>query len=173
MYRYRLYNNFAENPFESLQQILFHLSQITPRRQTIRLKEQKSQKKVKSSNSVQNDLAPISCADLNKLCTDSLAEAMRNFKSSPNATILELPLSAVAAQKWSSKQLQRSSSPINSLEAKMKTSYISKASFQQNKAEPIWDPLNAVTVSAPLAGTNNFLQVANIIGELSRPQFIQ
>lgn len=157
----------------SFQQILFHLSQITPRRQTIRLKEQKSHKKSKNSNGQQNELASLSCTELNKLCSDSLTESVRNFQSSPNVSILELPLKAIATQTWSSKQWQRPSNRIDSLEAKLKTSYISQASFRQNKAEPMCGPLHPATISAAAAGTNNFLQVAHLVGQLSRPQFVR
>lgn len=147
------------------------MSQFTPRRQPIRLKEQKSHKKFKNVNAQQNELASMSSADLNKLCSDSLTEVMRNFQMSPNASILEVPLNAIVAQKWPLKHWQRPSSRIDSLETKIKTSYISNASFQQNKAEPMWGPLNMTTLN--VAQTNNFLQITHLIGQLSQPQFVR
>lgn len=169
---YRLYNTkFFFYFFFFSQQILFHLSQFTPRRQTIRLKEQKSHKKLKNEKATQNELASMSCVDLNKLCTDSLTEVMRNFQTSPNASILELSLNTIVAQKWPLKHWQRPSSRIDSLETKIKTSYISNASFQQNKAEPMWCPLNTTTLN--VAQTNNFLQITHLIGQLSQPQFVR
>lgn len=115
----------------------------------------------------------MSCADLNKLCTDSLAEVVRNFAASPNASILELPLNAIASKKWSSKPSHRTTNRLDSLEAKLKTSYVSHASFQQNKSESMYGPLGAAVVTPTAAGTNQFVLVANLVGQLNQPSFVR
>lgn len=150
-----------------LQQILFHLSQITPRRPTIRLREQKTQKKTHNVTTQQNELTSISTTELNKLCSDSLTEVLRNFQLSPNASVLELPLNVIATQKWSSKQFNRPSQRFNSMEAKLKSSYVSGASFADNKAEPM------ISDVRPVAHRNHFLLVSNFVDQLSQPQFVR
>lgn len=111
----------------------------------------------------------LTSVELNKLCNDSLNEAVKNFQSSINASILDLSLTTITNQKWSSKRLR----PVNNMENRLdsfqqslKTSYISHDSFHQNKAEPMFRQ-NATTTKP----VNNFLFVTNLINQIGQPSF--
>lgn len=150
------------------QQILFHLSQITPRTHTIRLKESKSNRK--SNKIAQNEYEV--------LCQQSLWEAVRNFQASTNTSILELPLSAVMRQKPLAGSQTKTNSAIrslNRLENTIKMSYVSKDTFQENRAEPKPDALtttSTTSTSIPIVShPNTFLLATNLIHQLSQPIF--
>lgn len=153
--------------FIILQQILFHLSQITPRRHTIRLKESKSDRKTnKSAAHNQYEI----------LCQESFCEAVRNFQTSTNATILEIPLTSIMKQKplataaGSHTQTRSAIKHLDRLENTIKTSYVSKDTFQENKAEPMPDarPLNN-NININISHPKIFLIATNLVHQLSQP----
>ncbi|XP_031620472.1 ATP-dependent zinc metalloprotease YME1L isoform X2 [Contarinia nasturtii] len=148
------------------QQILFHLSQITPRRHTIRIKESKPERKTNQIN--QNEFE--------QLCQQSLCEAVRNFQASPNTKILELPISVIMKQKpLALKHTTQTKSAIKNLtnfENTLRMSYVSKNSFRENKSEPIHDVTTESLAQARTTTTsltNNFLLASNLMHHLSQP----
>lgn len=144
----------------SIQQILFHLSQITPRRHTIRLKESKSSRKT-NKTARKNEYEP--------LCQQSLCETLRNLQAtSINTAILEIPLNKFIVQKTGPGSHVHKFSAIdhlNRLENCIKTSYVSKNSFAENKAEPILDARQPITDITNHPGT--VLLTMNSIHQLS------
>lgn len=157
-----------------LQQILFHLSQITPRPHTVRLKESKSSRK--TNKTAQNEFE--------RLCQESLCVALHNFQASTNTSILELPLSSIVKQKplTGSRTHTRSAiKTLDRLEDHIRTSYVSKSSFQENKAEPIHDGRKsfssnttnsvAATTASIVSHPNTFLIASNLVHQLSQPIF--
>lgn len=146
--------------FVFLQQILFHLSQFTPRRHTIRLKESKSDRKT-------NKTAQNKCEIL---CQESLHEAVRNWQNSTNATILEIPLTAITKQKsltGSHTQTRGEIRRLDRLESNIRMSYVSKSTFRENKAEPMSDArqINTIDINHPKI----FLIASNLVHQLSQP----
>lgn len=147
------------------QQVLFHLSQITPRRHTIRLKESKSNRK--TTKTTKNDYE--------RLCQESFCEAFRNFQASTNAAILDIPLSSITNLKPLARQRSQTGSTekcLHRLENTIKMSYVSRNSFAENKAEPMLDSHESVGISHP----NTVVLAANLIRQLSQPMmrdFIQ
>lgn len=122
--------------FMIIQQILFHLSQITPRRHTIRLKESKASRKT-SKTARKNDYE--------QLCQQSLCETLRNSQTTPiNAAILDIPLDKFI---MSSSHVHKAIAieHLNRFENRLKTSYVSKNSFAENKAEPILDARQSIS----------------------------
>lgn len=123
-----------------VQQILFHLSQITPRRHTIRLKESKTSRKT-SKTARKNDYE--------QLCQQSLCETLRNLQAtSINTAILEIPLNKfLLLNTTPSAHVQKASAieHLNRFENCLKTSYVSKNSFAENKAEPMFDARQSIT----------------------------
>lgn len=145
------------------QQLLFHLSQITPRTHTIRLKESKSSRKTNKIAQNENDL----------LCQESLCEAVQNFQVATNTSILELPLYTIMRQKplaGSQTQTKRAIKSLDRLENNIKMSYVSKDSFRENRAEPMPDALTTTTTKT-VSHPNTFLLATNLIHQLSQPIF--
>lgn len=143
---------------------MFHLSQITPRRHTIRLKESKSDKKTNKS-------AHNTCETL---CQQSLCEAVRNFQTSTNAAILEIPLASIIRQKsltGSHTQTRNAIRHLDRLENTIKMSYVSRNTFQENKDEPMPDarPLTNHTTSIDMSHPRIFLLATNLVHQLSQP----
>lgn len=150
----------------STQQILFHLSQITPRRHTIRLKESKSNKKITKS----------STNEYERLCQESLSEAVRNFQACTHtAAILKIPITAITKQKPLAGPRSQTNSAINCLdrlENHLRTSYVSKNSFAENKAEPMLDAHETVRNIATINHPNStVLLTTHLIRQLSQPIF--
>lgn len=148
------------------QQIWFHLSQITPRRQTIRLKESKSGRK--TNQTTKNEYE--------RLCQESLCEAIRNLQASTNADILEIPLRAIVNQKpviGSHPPFTNSAiSQLNRVENAIKMSYVSSSSFRENRAEPMLVDTQTPVVRTHVQNPSNaFLLTANLIHQLSQPMF--
>lgn len=154
------------------QQILFHLSQITPRSHTVRLKESKSGRK--TNKTAQNEFE--------RLCQESLCEALRNFQASTNTAILEVPLSSIVKQKPLRDQTRSAIKTLDRLEDTIRKSYVSKSSFRENKAEPMHDATHisnkASTATATTAAAasivrhpNTFLLASNLVHQLSQPIF--
>lgn len=143
------------------QQILFHLSQITPRRHTIRLKDSKSSKKTKSAPA-QNEY--------DRLCQNSLNETLRNFQQSTNLDILELPLASINKQNWRTHprmtQTNIVEKRLNRLHDAIKTTYVSKSSFRENKSESMSDSTQIVDIS--ITHPNKFLFISNTINQLNQ-----
>lgn len=79
-----------------------------------------------------------------RICQQSFGEAIRNFQCSTNALTLEIPLNTIVMQKplsgrrSSSHHHHQTNSAIeylNRIERNIKTSYVSKSTFAENKAE--------------------------------------
>lgn len=144
---------------------MFHLSQITPRRHTIRLKESKSDKKTNKS-------AHNTCETL---CQQSLCEAVRNFQTSTNAAILEIPLASIIRQKsltGSHTQTRNAIRYLDRLENTIKTSYVPRDTFQENKAEPMPDARTFTTnhtTRIDISHPRIFLLATNLVHQLSQP----
>lgn len=146
------------------QQILFHLSQITPRRHTIRLKESKSNRKVNKTTTK---------TEYERLCQESLCEALRNFQASTNTAILEIPVSTITKQKPLVRSYPQTNSAIkclDRLENTIKLSYVSRNSFAENKAEPMFHDRHEYAGNA-MNHPNTVLLAANLIRQLSQPIF--
>lgn len=162
MYIENVANVFTSFLFICCQQILFHLSQITTRPHTIRLKESKYDRKPHRSS--QNEFE--------KLCQGSLCEAFRNLQSSTNTSILEISISAILGQKSSVglgvKQKRSTIRSLDRLEVAIKKSYVSKNSFRENKAEPM-DERKSLTTTLSLP--NTFLLASNLVHQLCQPIF--
>lgn len=146
--------------------MLFHLSQITPRRHAIRLKESKSDKKT-------NKTAPIECEIL---CQQSLYEAVRNFQTSTNASILEIPLESIVKQKSTSEssytQTRSAIKRLERLENTIKMSYVSKNTFRENKAEPMPDArpiVNNINNTIDINHSRILMLATNLVHQLSQP----
>lgn len=143
-----------------IQQILFHLSQITPRRHTIRLKESKTSRK--TNKTARNN-------DYEQLCQQSLCETLRNLQAtSINAAILEISLDKFVVQKMApSARVHKASAMdhLNRFENSLKTSYVSKNSFAENKAEPMLDVRQSIAAIANQPST--ILMTMNSIHQLS------
>lgn len=116
------------------------MSQIAPRRQPIKVKEPKSSRKTNTSHA-QNECE--------RLCEASLYEAINNFKTSSNMAILELPLSTIAKRNWLSNTNKRNNfvKNLDQIQDKIKMSYVSCDTFQENKVEPIHDGNKSAFVS--------------------------
>lgn len=154
---------------------MFHLSQIAPRRQPIKVKEPKTtQKTIK---------APAQ-SDYDRLCAASLNEAIRNFKLSPNLTILDLPLSTIIKPSWSASQCKQQQQQkikndfikrLDHIQNKLRTSYVSCDTFQENKIEPIADDKLTSTTrvinSSSNSRPNHFLLVTHLVQQLSQSTF--
>lgn len=165
-------NQFVFSFFLSFcQQFLYHLSQITPKRHPIRIKESKSDKKHNQIN--QNEF--------DRLCQQSLYEAVRNFQASTNASILELPLAEIIKQKpVALKRTTQTKSAIRNLdkfENTIRMSYVSKNSFRENKGESMQDVTPTTShaqtrhATTSVSRPNHFLLASNIIQQLSQPIF--
>lgn len=148
------------------------MSQITPRPHTVRLKESKSGKK--TNKTAQNEFE--------RLCQESLCVALQNFQASKNTSMLELPLSSIVKQKPLTglrTQTRRAIKRLDRLEDHIRTSYVSKSSFQENKAEPMHDArksfstsTNSVVATASIVShPNTFLIASNLVHQLSQPIF--
>lgn len=140
------------------------MSQFAPRRQPIKVKEPKTGRKT-------NSTAQPTQLDYDRLCQASLNETIRNFQLSPNLSILELPLAAITKRDWlsnaSKQQTNHLVKRLNQIEHKIKTSYVSKNTFGENKAnEPINDGKNIVTIRD--TRPNQFLLVTQLIHQLSQ-----
>lgn len=82
------------------QQLLFHLSQISPRRNNINLKKDKQAKKLLKSNFEQVTLSKINIDEI--LCSDSFDESLKNLRASPNfENFSALPLNNVCKKIFS------------------------------------------------------------------------
>lgn len=132
-----------------------------------------TQQKQSTDTLSNNNVLALTSSQLNELCNDSLSEAVRNFQQSTNVDILELPLAAIEKQKWWSskdtiKRLNNFETRLNSLDATLKTSYVSKDTFEQNKAEPIPNPTGASNTIRP----NHFLIVSHLVNQLSRSNLV-
>lgn len=109
-----------------LQQFLFHLSQISPRRNHITLKHNKHKKNPNLNNEVvlsQNNV---------DLC-DSLSETLKNFKSSPQNGILDVPVDAVVSKRLP--YILKAYDNLLKDDRPWKVSYVSSESFAQNRGE--------------------------------------
>lgn len=157
------------------QQILFHLSQFTPRRHTIRLKDSNR------SNKKSNTPLPTQ-SEYDKLCTDSLNEVLRNFQASTstNLSILELPLSSIITKDWTTATTKTKSATnsvtkrLNRLHQNIKTNYVSHNTFRENKSEPMQHDLPLMVNSGGggvNSSPNRFLLVSNLINQLSKSTF--
>lgn len=129
-----------------MQQFLFHLSQITPRRNNLNLKKHKHHKK-SINQSTAEDAITLSVADI-KLCKQSLSESLRHFSQSPQASLLDLTI----------EQIIRKENPFffvkkcNSLIFDDKSSpwwlrhrYTSGSSFRENRGENLTSSNNEPT----------------------------
>lgn len=142
------------------------MSQFTPRRPTIRLKD--ASRASKKSNSS----ALLSQSEYDKLCKDSLDEVLRNFQASTstNLSILELPLASIT-KNWSKEHTERPTDNVlkhlDRLQQNIKTSYVSRNTFHENKTEPMVHDVPVVNRSSP----NQFLLVSNLVNQLSQSTF--
>lgn len=109
------------------QQFLFHLSQISPRRNNITLKH-----KQKKNPNLNNEVV-LSHNNIERL-SDSLSEALRNFKSSPQIGILDVPVDAVISKKLP--YILRTCDNLSKDDKTWKVSYVSSESFARNRGEP-------------------------------------
>lgn len=147
------------------------MSQITPRPHTVRLKESKSGRK--TNKTAQNEFE--------RMCQESLCEALRNFQASTNTSILELPLASIVKQKPVRGQTRSAIKTLDRLEDNIRMSYVSKSSFRENKAELMHDATNISTASTKATTTaaassivnhpNTFLIASNLVRQLSQPIF--
>lgn len=110
------------------QQFLFHLSQISPRRNNITLKHNKQKK-----NPNLNNEAVLSHNNVDQLC-DSLNETLRNFQSSPQIGILDVPVEAVISKKLP--YILKTYENLLKDDKTWKVSYVSSESFAKNRGEP-------------------------------------
>lgn len=117
--------------FYRFQQFLFHLSQISPRRNNITLKHTKQQK---NSNLTNNEVV-LSQNNIDELlCEVSLNEALQNLRSSPHASILDLPVDVLLSKKLPS--ILKNYDNLLKDDKTWKVSYISSESFAKNRGEP-------------------------------------
>lgn len=85
------------------------------------------------------------------MCQQSLCETLRNLQTtSINTAILEIPLDKFIVQRTTtpSSPVHKAASAIeqlNRFEHCLKTSYVSKNSFAENKAEPMFDAQQSIT----------------------------
>lgn len=151
-----------------MQQLLFHLSQITSRPHTIR----QSKSGRKTNKTAQNEFE--------RLCQESLCEVLRNFQASTNTSILELPLKSIAKQKpltGSRTQTRSAKETLDRLEDQIRMSYVSNSSFRENRSEPMHDrqqePITnlASTPASIISHPNTFLLASNLVHQLSQPIF--
>lgn len=79
-----------------MQQFLFYLSQITPRRNNLNLKKNKHKKSINPlpSSVKAEDAIQLSATDIN-LCKQSLSESLSNFSQSPQASLLDLTIEQI------------------------------------------------------------------------------
>lgn len=110
------------------QQFLFHLSQISPRRNNITLKHNKQKK-----NSNLNNEVVLSHNNVDQLC-DSLNETLNNFKTSPQIGILDVSVDAVVSKKLP--YILKSYDNLLKDDKIWKVSYVSSESFAKNRGEP-------------------------------------
>lgn len=110
------------------QQFLFHLSQISPRRNNITLKHNKQKKNPNLNNEV-----VLSHNNVDQLC-DSLNETLNNFKSSPQIGILDVSVDAVISKKLP--YILKTYDNLLKDDKTWKVSYISSESFAKNRGEP-------------------------------------
>lgn len=110
------------------QQFLFHLSQISPRRNNITLKHHKQKKNPNLNNEV-----VLSHNNVDQLC-DSLNETIKNFQSSPQIGILDVPVDAVVSKKLP--YILKTYDNLLKDDNTWKVSYISSESFAKNRGEP-------------------------------------
>lgn len=111
------------------QQFLFHLSQISPRRNNITLKHTKQKK---NSNLTNNEVV-LAHNNVDELC-DSLNETLRNLKSSPHVGILNVPVEAVLSKKLP--YILKNYDNFLKDDKTWKVSYVSSESFAKNRGEP-------------------------------------
>lgn len=144
------------------------MSQITSRPQTIR----QSKSGRKANKTAQNEFE--------RLCQESLCEALRNFQASTNTSILELPLKSIAKRKpltESRTQTRSAIKTLDRLEDQIRMSYVSNSSFRENRAEPMHDgqqqPITniASTPASIISHPNTFLLASNLVHQLSQPIF--
>lgn len=92
---------------------------------------------------------------------------LRNFQTTPiNSAILEIPLNKMYIQKMAlSAQKISAMDHLNRLENCLKTSYVSKNSFAENKAEPIIDAQQSLSPNRSHSST--VLLTLNSLGQLS------
>lgn len=85
--------------------------------------------------------------------------------------ILELPLSTITKRNWSSNTNKRNNfvKNLNQIQDKIKTSYVSCDTFQENKVEPIHDGNKSVFVSNNRK--NNFLFIPQLMEQLNQSTF--
>lgn len=110
------------------QQFLFHLSQISPRRNNITLKHNKQKKNPNLNNEI-----VLSQSNVDQLCA-SLSETLKNFKTSPQIGILDVPVDAVVSKKLP--YILRTYDSLLKDDKIWKVSYVSSESFAKNRGEP-------------------------------------
>lgn len=129
IYKMSTHNFPIENFFFSFQQFLFHLSQISPRRNNITLKHTKQKK---NSNLTNNETV-LSNSNVDELCA-SFNETLRNLKSSPHVDILDIPVHTVLSKKLP--YILKNYDNLFKYDKTWKVSYISAESFAKNRGEP-------------------------------------
>lgn len=147
-----------------MQQILFHLSQITPRPHTIRLKDSRPSRKT-NKTTPKNEYEQ-------QLCQQSLCEMLRNLQTTAiNSAILEIPLNKFIMQKMALNAHGPKLSAmdqLNRFEQRLNISYISKNTFAENKAEPIVDaPQKSIGTIRSSQPSSAVLLTMNSIRQLS------
>ncbi len=110
------------------QQFLFHLSQISPRRNNITFKHNKQ----KTNPNLNNEIV-LSQSNVDQLC-DSLSETLKNFESSPQIGILNVPVDAVISKRLP--YILKSYDNLLKDDRTWKVSYVSSESFAKNRGEP-------------------------------------
>lgn len=85
--------------------------------------------------------------------------------------ILELPLSTITKRNWSSNTNKRNNfvKNLNQIQVKIKTSYVSCDTFEENKIEPIHDGNEPVFVSNNRK--NNIFFVPQLMDQLNQSTF--
>lgn len=133
------------NIFFTKQQVLFHLSQFTPRRNNLPFKKQKHKNPVKQAisgngitgeSAIANDIVTLTQSDI-ELCKISLLESLDKFKISPNASILNLTIESIIQKEYPFFVKKYNSLLKDDRSSPWKISYTSKNSFRENKEENI------------------------------------